>query len=96
MLSAIGQTRSIQGAVVHKRERFVMSVRCPICALDGSAAWEESENRNLDMAIKSLSHGFRTSADNEIRCANCGVNARVIGIASGPRPGHSATSCRHL
>jgi hypothetical protein len=96
MLSAIGQTRSIQEAVVHKRERFVMSVRCPVCALDGSATWEENAKENLDMTIKSLSHGFRISADNEIRCANCGVNARVIGIASGTRPGHFATSGRHL
>jgi Zn ribbon nucleic-acid-binding protein len=79
---------------VHKRERFVMSLRCPVCALNGSATWEENEN--LDMTIKSLSHGFRTSADNEIRCANCGVNARVIGIASGTSPDHSATSGRHL
>jgi Zn ribbon nucleic-acid-binding protein len=96
MLSVIGQTRSIQEAVVHKRERFVMSVRCPVCALNGPATWKENEKESLDMTITSLSHGFRTSTDDEIRCANCGVNARVIGIASGTRPGHSATSGRHL
>jgi hypothetical protein len=61
---------------VHKRERFVMSVRCPVCAQDGSATWEENENENLDMTIRLLSRGFRTGVDNEILCSDCGVIAR--------------------
>jgi len=77
---------------VYKRERFVMSVTCPVCALNGSATWEENESRNLEMTIKSLSHGFRTGPDNEILCADCGVKARIIGIASGTKLGHSSTS----
>jgi hypothetical protein len=46
----------------------------------------------LDMTITLLSRGFRTGADNEILCADCGVNARVIGVASGAKRGHSALS----
>jgi Zn ribbon nucleic-acid-binding protein len=80
MLSVIGQTRSIQEAVVHKRERFVMSVTCPVCALNGSATWEENESGNLETTIKSLSHGFRIAPGNEVHCADCGVKARIVGI----------------
>jgi hypothetical protein len=50
--------RSIQEAIVHKRERFVIYVTCPVCALRGSATWEVNESENLEMTIKSLSHGF--------------------------------------
>ena len=77
---------------MHKRERFVMSVRCPVCTQDGSATWEENENENLDMTIRLLSRGFRTGVDNEILCSDCGVIARVVGIASGAKLGHSASS----
>ena len=51
-----------------KRERFVTSVTCPECALNGSATWEENESGNLETTIKSLSHGFTVGPDNEIVC----------------------------
>jgi hypothetical protein len=84
--------RSIQEAVVAKRERFVTSVTCPECALNGSATWEENETGNLETTIKSLSHGFRIGPDNEIVCADCGVKARIIGLSSGTKLGHSSAS----
>jgi hypothetical protein len=56
-----------------KRERFVTSVTCPECALNGSATWEENESGNLETTIKSLSHGFTVGPDNEIVCTDCGV-----------------------
>jgi hypothetical protein len=77
---------------VAKPERFVTSLTCPECALSGSATWEENERGNLETTIKSLSHGFRIGPDNEIVCADCGVKARIIGIASGTKPGHSSAS----
>jgi hypothetical protein len=77
---------------VAKRERFVTSVTCPECALNGSAMWEENESGNLETTIKSLSHGFRIGPGNEILCANCGVKARIIGIASATKLGHSSAS----
>jgi hypothetical protein len=79
-------------AVVTKRERFVTAVTCPECALNGSATWEENESGNLETTIKSLSHGFRIGPDNEIVCAECGVKARIIGIASGAKLGSSSES----
>jgi hypothetical protein len=79
-------------AVVTKRERFVTAVTCPECALNGSATWEENESENLETTIKSLSHGFRIGPDNEIVCAECGVKARIIGIASGAKLGGSSES----
>ena len=66
-----------------KRERFITSVTCPECALNGFATWEEHESGNLETTIKRLSHGFRISPDSEIVCVNCGVKARITGIASG-------------
>ena len=75
-----------------KRERFVTSVTCPECALNGSATWEENESGNLETTIKSLSHGFTVGPDNEIVCTDCGVEARIIGIASVTKLGHSSTS----
>ena len=42
-----------------KRERFVTSVTCPECALNGSATWEENESGNLETTIKSLPLGFK-------------------------------------
>jgi hypothetical protein len=36
-----------------KRERFVTSVTCPECALNGSATWEENESGNLETTIKA-------------------------------------------
>jgi hypothetical protein len=60
-----------------KRERFVTSVTCPECALNGSATWEENESGNLETTIKSLSDGFRIGPATEIHCANCGVKARI-------------------
>jgi Zn ribbon nucleic-acid-binding protein len=75
---------------VHKRERFVTSVTCPECALTGSATWEENQSGNLETTIKCLSYGFRIGPDNEIICAECGVKARISGIASGTKPGHSS------
>jgi hypothetical protein len=77
---------------VHKRERFVTSVTCPECALTGSATWEENQSGNLETTVKSLSHGFRIGPDNEIICAECGVKARISGIASGTKLGHSSVS----
>jgi hypothetical protein len=77
---------------MEKRERFVTSVTCPECALNGSATWEENESGNLETAISSLSHGFRIGPGNEILCANCGVKARIIGIASGTKLGRSSVS----
>ena len=68
-----------------KLERFVTSVTCPVCALNGSATWEENESGNLETTIKSLSHGFRIGPDSEILCANCGVRARIIGITVGTK-----------
>jgi hypothetical protein len=80
---------------MHKRERFVTSVMCPECALIGSVNWEEEESRNLETTIKSLSRGFRIFPDNEIVCADCGVRARTIGLATGStRLGHCSTSSR--
>jgi hypothetical protein len=58
--------------------------------------WEVNESKNLEMTIKSLSHGFRIGPDNEIVCADYGVKARIIGIASGTKLGHSSTSGWHL
>ena len=84
--------RSNWEAVVAKRERFVTSVTCPECALNGSATWEENESENLETTIKSLSHGFRIDPDNEIVCAECGVKARIIGIASGAKLGSPSES----
>jgi hypothetical protein len=84
--------RSNREAVVAKRERFVTSVACPECALNGSATWEENESGNLETTIKSLSHGFRIGPDDEIVCAECGVKARIVGIASGTKPGNSSES----
>jgi len=86
------ESRSIQEAMVAKRERFVTSVTCPECALNGSATWEENESGNLEITIKSLSHGFRIGLDNEILCANCGVKARTIGIASDTKLRHPSAS----
>jgi hypothetical protein len=83
--------RSIQEAIVAKRERFVTSVTCPECSLNGSATWEENETGNLETTIKSLSLGFRIGSDNEIVCADCGVKARIIGL-SGTKLGHSSAS----
>jgi hypothetical protein len=77
---------------VAKRERFVTSVTCAECALNGAATWEENESGNLETTIKSLSHGFRIGPDNEIVCAECGVKARIIGIASGTKLGDSSAS----
>jgi hypothetical protein len=77
---------------VAKRERFVTSMTCPECALNGSATWEENESGNLETTIISLSHGFRTGPSNEILCADCGVKVRIIGIASGAKPGHYSAS----
>jgi hypothetical protein len=53
--------------------------------LNGSARWEENESGNLETTIKSLSHGFRIGPGTEIHCANCGVKARIIGIAVGTK-----------
>ena len=66
-----------------KRERFITSVTCPECALNGFATWEEHESGNLETTIKHLSHGFRIGPDGEIVCVNCGVKARITGITSG-------------
>ena len=74
-----------QEVVMAKRERFVTSVTCPVCALSGSATWEENESGNLETTIKNLSHGFRIGSGSEILCANCGVKARIIGITSGAK-----------
>jgi Zn ribbon nucleic-acid-binding protein len=60
-----------------KRERFVTPVTCPQCALNGSAAWEESERGNLETTIKSVSDGFRIDRGTEIYCADCGVKATI-------------------
>ena len=84
--------RSDREAVVAKRERFVTSVTCPECALNGSATWEENESGNLETTIKSLSHGFTVGPDNEIVCTDCGVKARIVGIASGTKLAHSSAS----
>ena len=75
-----------------KRERFVTNVTCPQCALNGSATWEENESGNLETTIKSLSHGFTVGPDNEIVCTDCGVKARIVGIASGTKLAHSSAS----
>jgi Zn ribbon nucleic-acid-binding protein len=77
---------------VDKREHFVTSVTCPECALNGSATWEENESGNLETTIKSLSPGFRMGPDNEIVCADCGVKARMIGIAAGTKLGRPSAS----
>jgi hypothetical protein len=58
-----------------KREHFVTSVTCPECALNGSAAWEESERGDLQTTIKTISDGFRMGRGGEIYCAECGVKA---------------------
>jgi hypothetical protein len=84
--------RSTQEAVMAKRERFVTSVTCPECALNGSAMWEEHESGNLETTIKSLSRGFRIGPDNEVLCADCGVKARIVGIASDTKLAHSSPS----
>jgi hypothetical protein len=42
-----------QEAVMAKRERFVTSVTCLVCALNGSATWEENESGNLETTIKA-------------------------------------------
>ena len=60
-----------------KRERFVTPVTCPVCALNGSATWEESERGDLETIIKSVSDGLRIDHGTEIYCANCGVKAIV-------------------
>jgi hypothetical protein len=60
-----------------KRERFVTPVTCPECALNGSATWEESERRDLETTIKSLSEGFKIDRGAEIYCADCGVKANI-------------------
>jgi hypothetical protein len=84
--------RFIQEAIMHKREQFVTSVTCPECALNGTATWEENESENLETTITSLSDGFRIGPDDEIICAEFGVKARIIGIASGTKLGEPATS----
>jgi Zn ribbon nucleic-acid-binding protein len=71
-----------QEAGMVKRERFVTSVTCPVCALNGSVTWVENERGNLETTIGSLSLGFRTCPGNEVRCIDCGVTARIIGIAT--------------
>jgi hypothetical protein len=58
-----------------KRERFVTPVTCPQCARNGSATWEESERRDLDTTITSLTDGFKLDGGTEIYCAECGVKA---------------------
>ena len=58
-----------------KRERFVTPMTCPQCALNGSATWEEDESRNLEVTIKSISHGFTIGPGTEIYCDGCGVKA---------------------
>jgi hypothetical protein len=68
-----------------KLERFVTSVTCPVCALSGSATWEENESGNLETTITGLSHGFRIGPGSEILCANCGVKARIVGINIGTK-----------
>jgi hypothetical protein len=70
-----------QEAGMVKRERFVTSVTCPVCALNGSATWIENESGNLETTIWSLSNGFRICPGNEVRCFDCGVTAPIIGIA---------------
>jgi Zn ribbon nucleic-acid-binding protein len=85
-LKFLAERRAIEEALVAKREHFVTSVRCPECARDGSATWEENESGNLETAIK------RIGPDNEIVCAECGVKARIIGIAVGTKQEHSSTS----
>jgi hypothetical protein len=60
-----------------KREHFVTSMTCPVCALNGSATWEESERGDLETTIKSISDGFRIDRGNEIYCADCGVKANA-------------------
>jgi hypothetical protein len=56
-----------QEAGLVKRERFVTSVTCPVCALNGSATWVENESVNLETTIWSLSYGFRICPGNEVR-----------------------------
>ena len=58
-----------------KRERFVTPVTCPLCALNGSLTWEEHESGNLEVTIKSVSHGFMAGPGAEIYCDDCGVKA---------------------
>jgi hypothetical protein len=61
-----------------KREHFVTPVTCPECALNGSAAWEESERRDLETTVKNVTDGFRIGAGGtEIYCAECGVKANT-------------------
>jgi len=62
---------------MEKREHFVTHVTCPECALNGTATWEEDEKGNLETTVKTLSPGFLVDPDSEIRCAECGVKARV-------------------
>ena len=75
-----------------KRERYVTSVTCPECALNGSATWEEHESGNLETTIRNLSQGLRIGPDNEILCVNCGVKVRITGITSVTKLGHSSAS----
>jgi hypothetical protein len=75
-----------------KRERFVASVTCPQCALNGSATLEE--NGSGKTTIISQSRGFRIGPGYEIICSECGVKARIIGIASGTKRGVSRRPCK--
>jgi ribosomal protein S26 len=75
--AAIVQEHRARGRKL-KRERFTTPVTCPECALNGSAIWEESERRDLETTIKSISDGFRIErSGTEIYCAECGVKAKI-------------------